>query len=132
MDTVTGREKPKRYIYDCHAVLHASQLQMTWAATVDAEPLGTSQGYFTSDQLSRSPWSQAFEVIDVLPWDQRRVKRWLREHKIGEVEVKKRLLQLDANEYQRQLRGAGQDKITLMITRLGDRIRAVVARRVST
>ncbi len=129
-ETIAGCEKPLRYIYDCHAVLHASQLQLTWAATADAEPLGTSQGYFTSDVETHSPLAQTFEVIDVLPWDQRRVKRWLREHRIGEVEVKKRLLQLDANEHQRQLRGAGEAKITLMITRLGQRVRAIVARRI--
>jgi len=129
-DTVSGREKPLRYIYDCHAVLHASQLTMSWAKLADAEPLATSQGYFTSDAATCSPWAQCFEVLDVLPWDQRRVKRWLREHKVGEVEVKKRLLQLDANECQRQLRGTGDDKITLMITRLGERVRAIVARRI--
>ena len=76
-------------------------------------------------------WSQAFEVVDVLPWDQRRVKRWLRERRLGEIEVKKRLVQLDANEQQRILRGTGEEKLTLMITRLGDRVRAIAARRVA-
>ena len=129
-ETCTGELTPRRFIYDCHSVLHASQLQIAWAESVGAEPLGTSQGYFTSDTALNSAWAQCFEVVDVLPWDQRRVKRWLREHRIGEVEVKKRLLQLDANEYQRQLRSAGEAKITLLITRLGERVRAVVARRV--
>jgi len=128
-ETCMGELTPRRFIYDCHSVLHASQLQIAWAESVGAEPLGTSQGYFTSDTALNSAWAQGFEVVDVLPWDGRRVKRWLREHRIGEVEVKKRLLQLDANEYQRQLRGAGEAKITLLITRLGDRVRAVVARR---
>ncbi len=129
-DTCAGELTPRRFIYDCHSVLHAAQLQMQWAESVNALPLGTSQGYFTSDTAVESVWAQCFEVVDVLPWDQRRVKRWLRENRIGEVEVKKRLLQLDANEWQRQLRGAGEAKITLLITRLGDRVRAVVARRV--
>lgn len=128
-DTCTGVVTPRRFIYDCHSVLHASQLQLVWAESVSGVPLGTSQGYFTSDVAMSSPWAQCFEVVEVLPWDQRRVKRWLREHRIGEVEVKKRLLQLDANEYQRQLRGAGDQKITLLITRLGERVRAIVARR---
>jgi hypothetical protein len=126
---VSGRDKPLKYVYDCHAVLHAAQLQVCWAESVDALPLGTSQGYFTADNLIHSDWAQAFEVIDVLPWDQRRVKRWLRERRIGEVEVKKRLLQLDANEQQRLLRGKGDEKVTLMITRIGDRVRAIAARR---
>ena len=124
-----GDLKPGRFIYDCHAVLHAAHLQMVWAESVGASPLGTSQGYFTSDTANCSAWAQCFEVVDVLPWDQRHVKRWLREHKIGLVEEKKRLLQLDANEHQRRLRGKGEAKITLLITRLGDRVRAVVARR---
>lgn len=121
--------KPGRFIYDCHAVLHAAQMQGVWAESAGAAPLGSSQGYFTSDAAHQSPWAQCFEVMEVLPWDQRRVKRWLREHRIGDVEVKKRLLQLDANDQQRQLRGAGEAKITLLITRLGDRVRAIAARR---
>jgi hypothetical protein len=102
---------------------------MAWAESVGTLPLGTSQGYFTSDTAFKSAWAQCFEVVEVLAWDNRRVKRWLREHHIGEVEVKKRLLQLDANEHQRQLRGADEGKITLLITRLGDRVRAIAARR---
>jgi THUMP domain-like len=129
-ETHMGELNPRRFVYDCHPVLHAAQLQSLWAESVGAQPLGTSQGYFTSDLAVNSAWAQRFEVVDVLPWDQRRVKRWLREHQIGEVEVKKRLLQLDANEHQRQLRGAGDAKITLLITRLGERVRAVIARRV--
>lgn len=125
-----GELKPRRFIYDCHAVLHAAQLQMVWAESIGAVPLGTTQGYFTADKANPSAWAQCFEVVDVLPWDQRRVKRWLREHQIGEVEVKKRLLQLDANEQQRRLRGAGESKITLLITRLDNRVRAIVARRI--
>jgi hypothetical protein len=129
VESCAGERTPRRFLYDCHAVLHAAQLQMAWAEPLGAVPLGTSQGYFTSDSPIRSIWAQCFEVLEVLPWDQRRVRRWLREHKIGEVEVKKRLLQLDANEHQRALRGAGDEKITLLITRLGDRVRAVVAKR---
>jgi hypothetical protein len=128
-ETSSGVLEPGKYIYDCHPVLHAAQLQTVWADASGAQPLGTSQGYFTSDTSVESAWAQRFEVVDVLPWDQRRVKRWLREHRIGEVEVKKRLLQLDANAHQRALRGAGEAKITLLITRLGERVRAVVARR---
>ncbi|MDX1925484.1 MAG: hypothetical protein SFV81_03135 [Pirellulaceae bacterium] len=128
-ETCAGVYEPGRYIYDCHPVLHAAQLQMTWADANGAQPLGTSQGYFTSDLAVESAWAQRFEVVEVLPWDQRRVRRWLRENQIGEVEVKKRLLQLDANEHQRALRGAGEAKITLLITRLGERVRAIVARR---
>ncbi len=126
------RNEPLKYIYDCHAVLHAAELQSVWAAgEVQADALGSEKGYFTSDVAVCSEWANCFEVVDVLPWDERRVRRWLREHKIGEVEVKKRLLQLDANATQRQLRGTGNETITLLITRLGDRTRAVAARRIA-
>ncbi len=128
--TEEGKRQPFRFVYDCHATLHAAHLQAAWAESVGAQALGTSQGYFTSDEMIRSVWAQAFEVVEVLPWDQRRVRRWLRDQRIGEVEVKKRLVQLDANEQQRRLRGAGEQKITLMITRLANRVRVVAARRI--
>jgi THUMP domain-like len=117
------------YIYDCHPVLIASQLQTSWAETVGARPVFGHLGYYTLDTHVDSPWAQAFEVVEVLPWDQRRVRRWLKEHHIGEVEVKKRLVELDANGIQKQLRGAGDQQITLLITRIGKQTRAIAARR---
>lgn len=125
-------QQPQRYLYDCHPVLHSSGLQSQWAASIPALSLGHSQGYFTSDNCVQSPWAQVFEIQEVLPWDQRRVKRWLRENSIGQVEIKKRLIDLDANQTQKQLRGAGSGQVTLLITRWDGRVRAIAGKRVGS
>ncbi|MCA9133295.1 MAG: methyltransferase domain-containing protein, partial [Planctomycetales bacterium] len=121
--------KPRRYIYDLHNVLHASELHQSWAAEQGMQPLGGEHGYFTSDAQCLSPWAQRFEVLETLAWDDRRVRKWLRSHGAGPVEVKCRLLKLDANAFQRRYSTAEGSPLTLLVTRLGERVRAIVARR---
>lgn len=121
----------QRYIFDCQSVLHTADLQTTWAKSTGARALGNKQNYFTSELPVRSPWCQCFQVEEVLPWDMRRVKRWLRARKIGSVEVKKRGLRMDANQAQRELTGLGENRITLLVTPIGPKVRAIAAHRIS-
>ncbi|MEZ6075373.1 MAG: hypothetical protein R3C56_06795 [Pirellulaceae bacterium] len=100
-------------------------------------PIGSPHGYFTGDSPVDSAWLQAFEVLDVLPWDDRKIRKWLRSVGAGQVEVKSRGLyplrmQVDANAYQRRYSVASGMPVTLLVTRIGDRMRGIAARRLST
>ncbi len=121
--------QPDKYVYDLHAVLHAAGLQNSWGAAHGLRPLGDEHGYFTGDVRLDSPWAQRFETRAVLPWDDRQVRRWLRSEGAGIVEVKNRLFRLEANTYQRKYSGTGEVPFTLLVTRLGDRIRVIMAQR---
>ncbi len=119
------------FVYDLHAVLHASELQAAWAQEQGMQALGSPQGYFTSDSATESPWVQGFEVLDIISWDDRRVRRTLRGLDAGIIEVKNRLIRLDANQYQRKYSSPSGPPFTLLVTKLNDRVRAIVARRCS-
>ncbi len=120
-----------QYVFDLHPVLYASALQSAWANQHALFPIESPAGYFTGSAQVLSPWVQCFRVLEVLPWDERRVRSWLRGHSAGIVEVKKRLVEVDANLQQRRLSQLQGESFTLLITRHLRRTVAIVAQRVS-
>lgn len=125
------------FAFDLHPTLHAADLQIGWGIEHGLAPIGSSHGYFTGDSPVSSSWLQTFEVLDVLPWDDRKIRKWLRSVGAGLVEVKSRGLyplrmQFDANAYQRRYSVAGGMPVTLLVTRIGERLRGIAARRIST
>ncbi len=134
-NSISCVDVPLRYLFDLHNVLHAAELQSAWAHENNICCLSDDHGYYTSDAPLDSPWAQAFEVLAVLPWDDRQLRKWLRNHCVGTVEVKTRALQdhsisIDANACQRRYSSSEGEPLTLLATRVEGRIRGVIARRV--
>ncbi len=118
------------FVYDLHSTLHAAELQAAWATTQSLRCLADDHGYFTGDELIQTPWAQAFEVKEVMAWDDRQVRKWLRAFGAGQVEVKCRSVKINANEFQKRYSRDGQKKVTLLVTRLNGRVRAIAAQRI--
>ena len=132
--SIDSCDLPGRYVIDLHHVLHAAALQSSWASQNNMRCLGSVHGYFTTDLPLDSPWVKTFEVLDVLPWDDRQLRKCLRKRGAGQVEVKTRGLQnrsinIDANAYQKRYSAAEGEPMTLLVTRLAGRIRCIVGRR---
>ncbi len=121
------------FVYDLHAALHVSGLAASWANSRQLAPITSSAGYYQSAQRIETPLAQAFEVIDIVPWDDRKIRRYLASKKIGAIEVKCRLHRMDASAEQKRLnkRLKGDQNATLLVTRLSKRVRAIIARRIS-
>ncbi len=127
-------DSPGRFVFDLHNVLHASDLQTSWAELNNLRCLGSAHGYFTADSPLASPWARAFEVLEVLPWDDRQLRKWLRKRGAGKVEVKTRgmldrTIHIDANACQKRYSAVEGEPMTLLVTRLANRVRCIVARR---
>lgn len=121
----------RRFLFEPHAAVLAAGLAAALADEYGLAPLTAGGGYLTGDAPLADPALAAFEVQDVLPLDTRRLKRYLREAKIGRLEVKKRGLDVDPHRLQRQLEGRGERRATLLVARVGRSVRAIVARRVA-
>ena len=117
------------YVYDLHAVLHASALQVAWATTQGLQALTAPHGFFTGGLIHARPWAAGFRVLDVLPWDDRRVRKALRSIDAGIVEIKVRLAKAETSQLQRRYSGAGSRPITILVTKIADRTRAILAER---
>lgn len=126
-----------RFVFELHPTLHAAELHRPWSAAHGLSPISESHGYHTSDTLVCSAWAQAFERIAELAWDDRKIRKWLRGFGAGQVEVKVRgvhplKLHVDANACQRRYSRVGGEPVTLLVTRIGDRLRCIAARRLLT
>lgn len=121
--------KLKDFVFECHPVLHASGLQTAFSDQQGLEAIDSGNGYFTGELPLVSPWLQCFRVLDILPWDQRRLRQWLRQRKAGIIEVKKRLIELDANHFQRLLSQRMGESLCLLVTRHLGRTIAVACQR---
>ena len=87
----------------------------------DSRPLSTPRA---------DPALAAFEILDVLPLDQKQLKTYCRERRIGRLEVKKRGVEIDPEKLRKAVIGEGENERTLIVTPLQGLIRAIVASRI--
>ncbi len=99
------------------------------AERLGARALSPGIAYLTADERVETPFATAFEVLDVLAFDERRLRAWVREQGIGTLEIKVRGLDVDPAQLRRRLKPSGRRAATLMLTPLGVGARAVEVRR---
>jgi SAM-dependent methyltransferase len=73
--------------------------------------------YLTSDTATSTPFATGFEVLEVLPSGLKALRRWVREHEVGTLEIKKRGVDVDPAVLRRQLAPRGPGSATLVLSR---------------
>lgn len=86
--------------------------------------------YLGSHQAVAGPFGTCFEVLEVLDANPKVLRAWVREHRVGTLEIKKRALDVDPAELRRRLQPKGPNSATLVLARTQDGTRALVVRRV--
>jgi hypothetical protein len=76
--------------------------------------------YLTSSLLTFTPFATAYEVTDVLRYDERALRKLLKDRRVGRLTVKKRGLDLDPAAVRKRLVGSGPNEATLILTRTPD------------
>ena len=84
----------------------------------------------TGPQQLESPFFTCFSVQEVMGWHVAKVRRYLAEQKIGQVEIKPRGVKIDVDGLARQFRTDGQGRRTLFILRFDKKVVCVVCQRV--
>jgi SAM-dependent methyltransferase len=120
---------PMRYLYEPDgAVIRAGGLKVV-GALLDAALLDPKLAYLTGDELVVTPYATAFRVLEILPYKERLIRQWVKEHQVGTLEIKKRGLEVDPAELRRRLRPQGPERATLILSRTVAGARAIVAER---
>ena len=70
-----------------------------------------------------------FEIEEVLPPRESRIKAWLRARNAGRVVVRTRDQAVDADRWTRMFQGKGDEEIILFGLRLGRKVVVIAARR---
>ena len=109
--------EPGRYLYEPDgAVIRARGLGLL-AAQLGARLLDPQIAYLTGDERVPTPFATGFEVLEVLPYDLKTLRRWLRAAAVGTLEVKKRGVDVDPAELRRRLGSHGTASATLVVSR---------------
>lgn len=85
--------------------------------------------YLTGDAAPHDPALAVFAVEEVMPMDVKKIKACLRRRGIGELEIKKRGIDVDPQNLKRRLRVPGDAAATLLITPAKSGAVAILARR---
>ena len=86
--------------------------------------------YLTADEPVTTPFGATFRIEADLPLDTKTIKRELAARGIGTLEIKKRGVDLDPAQLRTRLGLRGDAAAVLLLTRVGDRRRALLAHRV--
>lgn len=115
------------YVYEPDAGVLAAGLAGELAAEHAAHALGPEIAYFSSDHPVDDPAWVAFRVVEVAPFDRKRLKAMLRQRRIGRLEVKKRGVDVDVERLRRELRVPGDEAATLLIAPIAGQVTVILA-----
>ncbi len=119
----------RRFLFEPHACVLAARLTAALGTQFNLEQLDPQVAYLTGDHLITDARLAAFEVLDVLPFDLRKLRAALNDRRIGDLEVKKRGVAVDPAAVRRQLQGRGDQQAVLIISPHAGAVRAILARR---
>ena len=119
-----------RYLYEPDPAAIRAGAAAGVAALVDAHALAPGIAYLSGDDLRPTPWATAFEVLEVMPYDERVLRHWVRDQGIGTLEIKVRGIDVDPAVLRRRLRPRGRAGATLVLSPATPHAVALVVRRV--
>lgn len=116
-----------QFIYEPDNAVVRSHLIADLAREVSATLISPEIAYLSSDNEIDSPLMRGFRIIDEMAFDRKKLKAHLREKNIGSLEIKKRGVDVVPEQLRKELGLKGEIAATLILTRVGDDHRALLA-----
>ncbi|MCX6495893.1 MAG: SAM-dependent methyltransferase, partial [Rhodoluna sp.] len=117
-----------KYIYEPDAAIIRSHLVGDLAIDLGLNIFSNEIAYLSGDKELTSPWLKGYEVIENLVFDRKKLKAYLREKKIGTLEIKKRGADITPEQLRRELDPKGPESATLVVTRVDGAHRVLVVK----
>jgi hypothetical protein len=121
---------PDRYVFDIDSAVLAAHLKGALAAEHDLSALDRGQTYLTGPRPIDDAALACFEVDEVFPLETRKLARLLAERGIGQLEIKKRGVDIEPEKLRRDLKLRGDNAATLLVAQVNNRSVAILAHRV--
>nr|WP_240955413.1 class I SAM-dependent methyltransferase [Micromonospora sp. HNM0581] len=129
------REAPvgpvRRFVYDPDPAVVRAHLIAELSAELDATLADPTIAYLYADAARPTPYARCLEVTDVLPFSLKRLRALLRDRRVGRVEILKRGSAVEPERLRRDLRLAGDQSTSLVLTRVAAAPTVLVCRPVS-
>ncbi len=118
------------YLYEPDGAVIRAGLVADLARGLGGHLLDEHIAYICSPELQETPFARAYRVLEVKPYNVKKLKAWVKANRIGTLEIKKRGTSVTPDELRKTLltgSGKGPNKATLVLTRMGeDRVAIVV------
>ncbi|MBB5824347.1 THUMP-like domain-containing protein [Micromonospora carbonacea] len=118
----------RRYVHDPDPAVVRAHLVAELAGELDATLADPTIAYLYADAPGATPFARCLEVTDVLPFSLKRLRALLRERRVGRVEILKRGSALEPERLRRDLRLAGPEAASLVLTRVAGAPTVLVCR----
>ncbi|MFI9720438.1 methyltransferase domain-containing protein [Streptomyces sp. NPDC052396] len=123
--SLTGRGLPDpavrpvgRYLYEPDGAVIRAHLVAEAADELDGGLIDETIAYITADEPRATPYTAAYEITDVLPFNLKRLKAILRQREVGVAVIKKRGSAVEPEELRKKLRLAGPNSCVIVLTRV--------------
>jgi hypothetical protein len=123
--------EPGRILYEPDPAVIRANLVGPLARQIGAAPIDAQIAYLVNEQQVSTPLAAGFRILDVVPFSAKRLRSWLAEHGIGEVDIKTRGFAVRPEEIRRRLKLRGDQSATLLLTRIGDKPVSILAERLA-
>ncbi|QDP98624.1 class I SAM-dependent methyltransferase [Microlunatus elymi] len=120
-----------QFLYEPDGAVIRAGAVGTLAEELSAWLLDDQIAYLSAEKLIMTPYAGAFEIIEQLPYAEKALRRWVRDHHIGTLEIKKRGIDIDPALLRKRLKPAGPESATLIISRTPRGARVLHARRIA-
>lgn len=108
---------PLAYLYEPDgAVIRAGLVEELALQLGDLRKIDEDIAFLTSDNLIESPFARAFPILEIMPFNLKKLSRRMQELHVGHVVIKKRGSPLDPQQLEHALKLKGDQSLTLILT----------------
>ena len=110
--------EPKQWLFEPDSSILRAGLVQNLAMTLDATMLDDTIAYLTLDKQVLTPWGRYWRILDWMPFNLKKLRRYLVEHDVKTVTVKKRGFPMSPEEVIAKLKlKKGNESRVLVMTR---------------
>lgn len=118
------------YLYEPDGAVIRTGLVADVARQIGGHLVDPKIAYICAPDLVETPFAKAYRILDVMPYNVKALKAWVKANGIGVLDIKKRGTSVTPEELRKQLLAGSKkstQKATLVLTRIGeDRVAVVV------
>ena len=130
LSALAAQSEVRRYVFDPDPGIVRSGLLDLLAESQELCRLDEAEEYLTDDRVPETAFVRSFEVIDVLPYQEKELRRYFRAADFGQLEIKCRHIKVPIESLRKKLTLDGSQPGVLIVVREAGHARAVVCRRV--
>lgn len=122
----TVAPKAGEWLHDINPAVTNAGLVRELAQALPAQMIDPEIGFLVSSGPIDSPFTTTWRILDVLPWHEKQIKQVISKLDIGPVDIRRRGLAGDVPAITKRLRGKGNRRALIGMTRVNDAPTAII------